>query len=37
MCGYKEVHFSYVFLLAGGEISWRSGKQLIVLVSTIEV
>jgi len=32
----RKFTLSYVFLLAGGEISWKNAKQSVVAASTIE-
>ena len=32
----RKSTYGYVFLLAGGAISWRSAKQTLVTTSTIE-
>jgi len=33
----RKSMFGYLFLLAGGAISWKSAKQLIIAASTMEV
>lgn len=35
--GTKRSNLGYIFLLAGGVISWRSAKQSLIATSTIEV
>ena len=32
----RKSTFSYIFLLAGGAVSWKSGKESIIATSTIE-
>jgi len=32
----RKSTFSYVYLLAGGAISWKSTKQSIIIASTME-
>ena len=34
--GSRKSTFGYVFLLAGGAISWRSGKESVIATSTME-
>ena len=33
----RKYTLCYIFLLAGGAISWKSGKQTIIATSTMEV
>jgi len=33
----RKSTFGYVYLLAGGAISWKSVKQLVIVASTVEV
>jgi len=33
----RKSTFGYVYLLAGGEISWKSAKQSVIVASTMEV
>jgi len=33
----RKSTFSYVYLLAGGAISWKSAKQSVIVASTMEV
>jgi hypothetical protein len=32
----RKSTFGYVFLLAGGAVSWKSGKQSVIATSTME-
>ena len=32
----RKSTFGYLFLLAGGEISWKSAKQTVIAASTME-
>ena len=32
----QKYTFGYLFLLAGGEITWKSVKQSVIVVSTME-
>jgi len=32
----RKSTFDYVYLLAGGEISWKSVKQSVIVASTME-
>ena len=32
----RKFTFGYVFMLAGGEVSWKSVKQFVIAASTME-
>jgi len=32
----RKSTFGYVYLLAGGAISWKSAKQIVIVASTME-
>ena len=32
----RKSTFGYIFLLAGGAVSWKSGKQSVIATSTME-
>lgn len=33
----RKSTFGYIFLLAGGAVSWKSAKQSLIVTSTMEV